>query len=156
MNIISKDELTNYNYRGARALVLLHEQALHEFAETWKNAKTQDIPLPTTKDPNYTSYATLMRHVLFWARDYMVWICEQLELPDPKIDPPPAPESIEKELDSYMEHLIAQWRKPLEGISKGRFFEEIYKTRWFTHYCIEAMLEHAVMHLKRHQFQFSE
>jgi len=152
---MSTDELTSYKYRGARALVLLHEEALREFVETWKNAKEKATPLPVTKDPNYTSYDTLMRHVLFWARDYMMWICEQLELPDPKIDPAPAPESIEKELDSYLEHLLTQWRKPLENVSKGRFFEEVYKTRWLTLYCIEAMLEHAVMHPKRHRFQFS-
>jgi hypothetical protein len=35
-----------------------------------------------------------------------------------------------------------------EQLDKG-----IYPSRWGTEYCIDAMLEHAVMHPIRHEFQ---
>lgn len=46
----TKSELPNYQYRGARAMVLLHERYLREFVATWRKAKTAGIVLPKTED----------------------------------------------------------------------------------------------------------
>lgn len=153
---IANYELSDFKYRGARALILMQEEMLKQFLELWKTAKSFDISLPQVKDPNYSSYEALLRHVLWNAREYMVWICEKLELPDPAIDHAPDPENIEKEADNYLAHLIAKLRIPLKDIGKQRFLQPEYQSRWGIYYCIDAMLEHAVMHLHRHYFQLQE
>jgi len=145
-----------YNYRGARALVLLHEQHLRQFLDTWKEAKASGILLPKTDDPNYESFDMLLRHVLRWARGYMKWICEKLELPDPEIKAVPEANVIEAEAESYLRHLLEQWRKPLTDVPEGRFYKPEYTAPWKSNYCIDAMLEHAVMHPLRHSFQLTE
>lgn len=154
--IDSSDQFPIYKYQGAKAAIRLHEHLLKNFLSTWKSCKASGVPLPQTKDPNYNSYENLLRHVLWNAREYMVWICEKLELPDPKIDQTPDPEVIEKEADLYVHHLIRQWRKPLAEVGRGRFLDFTYKSRWLTHYCIDAMLEHAALHPLRHQFQLEQ
>lgn len=147
------DEFPPYKFQGAKASIRLHEVLLNEFLTVWKTCKAAGLPLPQTKDPNYSSYENLLRHVLWNAREYMVWICEKLELPDPQIEHTPDPEVIESEADLYVLHLIRQWRKPLAEVGRGRFLDYTYKSRWLTPYCIDAMLEHAAMHPLRHKFQ---
>jgi hypothetical protein len=44
-------ELENYEYRGARALVLLHERYLREYLAAWRRAKAAGVTLPSTDDP---------------------------------------------------------------------------------------------------------
>jgi uncharacterized damage-inducible protein DinB len=149
-------ELSNYKYRGARALILLHESHMKIWFETWKKAKELGVSLPITEDPNYQSLDTLLYHTLRAARGYMQWMCEKLELPDPKIENPPALEEIEKTANDYLEHLLKQWRLPLQDIEEERFYNPSYKSRWGVDYCIDAMLEHAVMHPIRHYFQLQE
>ena len=112
--------------------------------------------LPKTDDPSYASLETLLRHVLGAARGYMTWICEVLELPDPKIRMPPEPPALAAEADSYMEHVLEQWRTPLRDVGDDRLETPEYPSRWQTRYCIDAMLEHAVMHPIRHAFQLEE
>lgn len=150
------DKTINFGYRGARACTILHEDAMHRFVETWKKAKAAGVALPETKDLNYASFETLLVHVLFQAGDYMVWICEKLELPDPEIKPVPGPESVETEVDDYLEHLLEQWSKPLREVRGRRFYSTAFTARWNVDYCIDAMLEHAVMHPIRHRFQLEE
>jgi len=150
------EELKNYSYRGARADVLLHEQYLKEFAHVWKRAYEEGVVLPESEDPDYASLESLLRHVLWWARDYMMWIGEMLNLPDPAIRPVPEAASVRTELDSYMNHLFHRWRMPLKDIPKERFYDKLYKSRWNVLYCIDNMLEHAVMHPIRHRFQLME
>lgn len=149
------EELSNYKYRGARAMVLLHEKQMRECLETWKKAKDLNISLPATEDADYQSLETLMVHILRAARGYMVWMCKQLELPDPEINPAPAPEKVEAEADSYLNHVLECWRSPLAELEEARFNKE-YKSNWGVIYCIDAMLEHAVMHPIRHKFQLEE
>ncbi len=153
---MNRKEAIEYKYHGARALVMLHEQALRGFIETWKTIKDNKIPLPATKDSNYTSYQTLLRHVIWWAREYMLWICKNLEFPSPPFKPVPTPETIEAELPEYVDHLLEEWGLPLAEVPERRFFEPLYTSRWLVDYCIEAMLEHAVMHPTRHRFQLLE
>jgi hypothetical protein len=86
----------------------------------------------------------------------MLWICEKLELPDPEIVETPSVEIIETDAERYLDHLLMQWRKPLTEVPRERFFKPEYTTRWGVQYCIEAMLEHAVLHPIRHHFQLEE
>ena len=148
--------LPTYSYRGARALVLLHEQQLRKFLETWRQAKALGVSLPKTDDSDYQSMETLLRHILRAARGYMSWMCEKLELPDPEIMPTPEANEIEEQADHYLEHLLDHWRTPLAAVTEERFHTPEYQARWKVAYCIDAMLEHAVMHPIRHQFQLAE
>lgn len=149
-------EKEEYSYRGARALVLLHEEHINSFWEIWQQAKTKGVLLPETSDPDYESMETLLVHVLRSAGGYMRWICQKLELGDPQIGQVPTADKIEKEAEKYMEHLFERWRIQLISIKEEKFFGEVYKSNWGVDYCIEAMLEHAVMHPIRHEFQLKE
>ena len=150
------EDLGHYKYRGARALVLLHEREQHHFLNVWREAKAANVALPETTDEDYESLETLLRHVLRAGRGYIVWICKQLDLPDPDIRPAPEPDVIEAEADGYLEHLLERWRLPLAEVPEERFEPATYVSNWGTPYCVEAMLEHAVMHPVRHAFQLEE
>ncbi len=150
------EELPPYRYRGARALVLLHEQQMRRCLAVWKEAKAANITLPETADEDYESLETLLRHVLRAAGRYMVWMCKQLELPDPDIRPAPELATIEAEADGYLEHVLERWRSPLAEVPEEKFEPATYASNWGTPYCIDAMLEHAVMHPMRHAFQLEE
>ena len=145
--------LPEYKHNGARSLVLLHEQHLRSCVKTWKLAKGKNVKLPKTDESDYASLQSLLRHILRASRGYMTWICQQLNLTNPQINPTPQAEEIESELDNYLEHLIEQWKLPLAYVEKDKFMDTAYKARWGVEYCIDAMLEHAVMHPLRHEFQ---
>ena len=149
-------QLENYRYRGARALVLLHEQHLRQFVETWRRFQTSGVALPHTSDTAYTSNPHLPRHILGAARGYMVWMCEKLNLPDPEIRQVPSESEIETKADEFLTHLLERWRMPLAGLPEEVFHDPTFPSRWNVHYCIDAMLEHAVMHPIRHTFQLQE
>ena len=55
-----------------------------------------------------------------------------------------------------MEHVLERWRTPLQEVGDDRLETTEYPSRWQTRYCIDAMLEHAVMHPIRHAFQLEE
>jgi uncharacterized damage-inducible protein DinB len=145
--------MNDYTYGGARALIALHDKHTRSFLEVWKRAKKAGIVLPQTTDPSYKSMEALLFHSLRASRNYIVWICEKLELPDPAIDPVPDPKHIEQSADAYLEHLLQRWQLPLCEVPEERFFDRTYTSRWDVEYCIESMLEHAVMHPIRHEFQ---
>ena len=145
--------LPPYRYGAARTMVYLHEQYLQTCLEAWRQAKAANIELPETDDPNYVSLEQLLRHVLSAARSYMVWMCEVLSLPDPDIDPPPPLEHVAAEAEAYLSHLAARWRLPLAEVDEKRFEDAVYPSNWGVLYCVDAMLEHAVMHPILHQEQ---
>lgn len=149
-------ELQDYRYRGARALVLLHEQSLQDFVAVWRKAKAAAVELPPSPEPAYASLDALLWHVLYCARSYMVWICGHLELPDPEIRAAPEANLAEAEVDRYLEHLFERWRLPLAGVEERRFHRPEHTSKWGVLYCVDAMLEHAVMHPIRHRFQLLE
>jgi hypothetical protein len=132
-----------YRSRAVRALVLLHDEHVRRFLVVWNQAQAASVVLPKTDDPSYASLETLLRHVLGAARGYMTWMCEVLELPDPKIRIPPEPPALPAEADSYMEHVLEQWRTPLRDVGDDRLETPEYPSRWQTRYSIDAMLEHA-------------
>ena len=149
-------ELKPYRSGGARALVLLHDRHLRSFVDTWFQAQAAGVVLPETDDPSYVSMEALLRHVLRAARGYMTWFCQVLELPEPGIRKTPETDTVEAEADSYLTHLLEQWRLPLADVDEPRFHQPTFASRWGVHYCIDAMLEHAVMHPIRHSFQLAE
>jgi hypothetical protein len=145
--------LKEYKYNGARSLILLHEKYLSSCLKTWQEAKRLGIKLPKTDDGDYQTLETLLRHILRAARGYMTWICAQLDLPDPQIEKTPEADAIESRAEEYVDHLLERWRLPLAEIEEDKFYRPGYKSRWGVDYCIDAMLEHAVMHPLRHEFQ---
>ncbi len=147
------EELSEYRDRGARALVLLHEVHLRAFVALWKRARAAGLVLPPCADPDYASLESLLRHVLRAARGYMTWICASLELEDPGIAEAPPVAGIGDAADRYVTELLARWRTPLAGVAEERFGAPEHRSRWGVLYCIDAMLEHAVMHPIRHSFQ---
>ncbi len=147
--------LPDYNYRGARAMVLLHDDYLREFVDVWREAKQVELRLPQVEDRDYESLEHVLRHVLRAARGYMTWMCDVLNLPDPEIRSTPEVEQIEAEAEQYVDHVLEQWRSPLADVPEPQF-EINYKARWGTEYSVDAMMEHAVMHPIRHTFQLKE
>lgn len=145
-----------YRYRGARALVMLHEKHIRAFHQTWKEAKELGIILPATDDPDYISMQTLLVHVLRSSGGYMRWMCQKLALEDPQIHAVPDEMAVENEAENYITHLLDRWALPLSPVEEKRFFSETYRSHLGPDYSIEAMLEHAVVHPLRHQFQLEE
>jgi uncharacterized damage-inducible protein DinB len=148
--------LPEYRYSGGRTMVNLHSQYLQEFLAVWKKAKVAELDLPETDHPGYVSLEALLAHVLGAARHYMIWMTDKLELPDPMIDQTPALDVIETETDDYLAYLIKQWRTPLSQVEEERFDRPEHESSWGTRYCIDAMLEHAVMHPILHRVQLQE
>lgn len=151
-----KNMLPEYRFPGARTLVNLNGVYLREFLEVWREAKKATIQLPETDHPGYQSLETLLKHVLGAARGYMVWMTEQLGLPDPEIDPTPDPDRIESAAEGFLDHLIERWSTPLAEVEEDRFSDQEYESRWGIRYAIESMLEHAVMHPVLHRVQLEE
>jgi hypothetical protein len=147
--------LAGYRYRGARALVLLHERELRAFLATFRRAQAWGVTLPETADPHYASLAALLRHVLGAAAGYLRWTTKVLELPDPGVDPVPPIEAIDAEAEAYLEHVLDRWWTPLHDVPEERF-EVAFPSNWRTPYSVDAMLEHAVVHPMRHAFQLEE
>jgi hypothetical protein len=145
--------IPEYKYNGARSLVLLHEAHMKSFLTTWKKAKEAKIKLPESNDLDYQSMATILFHVLRASRGYMVWICEKLNLDNPQIDTPPPLAEVKNKAGDYLNHLFERWRLPLVNVPEHSFRGSSYKTNWGDDFCIESMLEHAVLHPIRHEFQ---
>jgi hypothetical protein len=150
------EELSNYTSRGARALVLLHEKHLRQCLAVWKEAKAADLKLPKTDNEHYQSLETLVQHFLRSAGNYLVWICEKLELPDPNINPVPEVDKIGVEADAYLEHVLERWRLPLVNVPGEKLDTPTYIYYWDVGLTINAMLEHALTHPIRHEFQLRE
>ena len=90
------------------------------------------------------------------AGGYMIWMCEVLALPDPGIRSAPDASAIVREAEGYMEHVLERWRAPLKEVPNEMLETPEYQSQWETRYCIDSMLEHAVMHPIRHAFQLDE
>ena len=145
-------EMGVYRYSGAKALVTLHEHWMRRFAQVWREVHNRGITIREAKEPDIELVSYALRHVITSSRNYMRWICEKLQLPDPKIDPAPSAEKIEEQFPDYLEHLLERWRLPLVAVTEEQAYQP-YESRWGVPYCIDAMLEHAVMHPIRHIHQ---
>jgi len=145
-----------YRSRAVRAMVLLHEEHLRRFVQTWRLALASSVSLPQTNDPAYASLGALGRHVLSAAGGYMIWMCEVLALPNPGIRSAPDASAIIRDADDYIEHVLERWRSPLREVPNEELETPEYPSRWQTRYCVDSMLKHAVMHPIRHAFQLDE
>lgn len=148
-------DLEGYRYRGARALVLLHEREMRAFLTTFRRAQAWGVTLPATDDPDDASPAALLRHVLGAAGGYLRWATKGLGLPDPGVEPVPGVEAIDEPAEAYLDHVLERWRTPLRDVPPERF-DEVFASNWGTPYCVDALLEHAVTHPMRHAFQLEE
>ena len=146
--------LPDYQYRGARAMILLQDRYLREFLVVWRKGKILGITLPKTEDPSYASWEALLHHVLRASRGYVTWISEKLELPEPPIKTPEL-DSIARDAETYIDQLSDCWSKQFVAIPEERW-DLVFKSRWNIDYCLDGMLEHAVMHPIRHTFQIEE
>lgn len=140
-------------YSGAAALKALHEIHLRGFLKIWREAAERGVELPSTDDPSCASMEALLAHVLGCAARYLNWICEQLELPERIADERPAPEDLPSRAEEYLERVLEAWSEPLAGLTEERAYAPAHVSRWGPPYCIDAMLEHAVMHPIRHTRQ---
>lgn len=145
--------VNDYKYRGAGALVKLHQQHLVSFFVVWQQAHARGVAMPPTEDPDCASLEAVLAHVLRAARGYMVWMCQVLELPDPQIDAAPGRDEAKDQAAAYLEHLIVGWDGPLLGVDEKAFFTPTHRAPWGVATAVDAMLEHAVMHPIRHQYQ---
>ena len=59
-------------------------------------------------------------------------------------------------IDGHVDHLLKRWRTPLADVAAERFRTPEYDTPWGMRYSVDSMLEHAVVHPIRHQFQLEE
>ncbi len=148
--------LPEYRYGAARTMVYLHGQYLQDFLAVWQKAKAANLQLPETDDPSYVSLETLLNHIFRAARYYMVWMCKNLELAGPEIRPTSELDIIEAEAEGYLTHLVEKWQTPLSAVAEERFYKPEYPSSWGTKYCVDAMLEHAVMHTILHRVQLEE
>ena len=138
-------------------MVRLHEEHLRRFVQTWRRGLEASVSLPQSADPSYSSLGSLGHHVLGAAGGYLVWICEVSTLPDPGIRPAPDATAILRDAEDYLEHVLERWRAgQLREIRDEQLETPEYPSRWQTRYCIDSMLEHAVMHPIRHAFQLDE
>lgn len=131
----------------------MHEERLRSFIRTWGEAREAGVVLPETDDPAYESMEALLHHVLRAAAGYMTWCCEVLGLPDPGMPGLPGAAEAAKAPEAHAEAILDRWRAPLAGVGAERLEADEYRSRWKTKYCVDAMLEHAVMHPMRHEFQ---
>ncbi len=132
-------------------MTILHEREIRLFVDTWKKAKEAGVELPPVKNPDYENFDKLLHHVVFRARENMIWICRQLQLPDP--DPVPEAALLDDTADEYLDRLLMQMRTPLREVRGKEFYFKTYRSEWNTDYCIDAMLEHLVLHAMRHTLQ---
>lgn len=140
-------------YSGAAALTTLHERHMREFLATWREAVAQGLELPPSDDPNLETLDTLLAHVLGCSARYLNWICVQLGLPERVERDRPPPEGLAERADDYLASLLRAWAGPLEGLTEKRAYAPVHVSRWGVPYCLDAMLEHAVMHPLRHSHQ---
>lgn len=156
MNLAELPGPGEYAYRGARALVVLHERELRDFLTVWRRIDAAGLQLPETDDPSYLSNLHLLQHVLRAAGRYLEWICRQLELPEPGIRQPPEPSELALQAGDYLEHVLDRWRRSLTTVPESLMEQRAYTANWGAPMTIESMLEHAVMHPLRHTFQLEE
>ena len=142
-----------YEYNGARSLIILHAKHINSFFKVWCKAKDHNVLLPNTEDPDYESLETLLRHVLNSSGGYLTWICKKLNLPDPKIRKVSDLDKILQEAPEYINQLLEKWKSQLVNVKEENFYTPSFTSKWGSEYCIDAMLEHAVMHPLRHEFQ---
>ena len=152
---VLKTEIKNKFQSGAvRALVALHEREMRNFMKTWRRAVEVNLRLLPTEDPSCKSTKAMIDHVMHASRGYVRWICSQLKLEEPQIDRPSDLMTNYSDYSFYLESLLKVWSTALVSITDEDCNLE-FKFGDYT-FCIDGMLEHAVMHPLRHSFQLEK
>jgi hypothetical protein len=152
---MNSENSTQYQSGAVRALVALHDREMRKFWRTWSKSIDLKVKMPPTDDPSCKTPNDMLNHVLHASRGYVRWICSQLKLNDPQLDRPSKSMNLLTESEEYLESLLAVWSTSLTSITEDQCYIE-FNSRWKTIYCIDAMLEHAVMHPVRHSFQLDK
>lgn len=143
-----------FRSRAVRSLVELHEAELRRFLDVWDRFLASGAPLPEPHgDPDYEDRARLVSHVLTAARGYLIRIGECVKRPVADVDAEQDPRRIAPRARGFAEGVLAAWRQHLVHLADAELGPQTYVTRWGDDLCIEAMLEHAVVHPMRHRIQ---
>ena len=142
-----------FKSNAVRSCVELHEIELNRFFDTWKAFRASSTSLPPTDDPSYTSPDHLGGHVLRSARNYLTWIGECVGRPVTDLDADTDVLSVARKGRSFVDEVLAGWRRHLAVLEDAELAPTAYKSRWGDPYNIEQMLEHAVVHPMRHRIQ---
>jgi len=133
--------------------VELHETELDRFYEVWQAFRASGTPLPKTDDPSYQSAEHLGGHVFRAARNYLTWIGEFVGRPVTDLDLDADAASIAGKGRVFVDEVLAGWRRHLALLEDRELAPATRKSRWGQDYCVEQMLEHAVVHPMRHRVQ---
>jgi hypothetical protein len=142
-----------FKSNAIRSCVELHEIELNRFFATWEAFRASGTPLPATDDPSYTSPDHLGGHVFRSARNYLTWIGECVGRPVTGLDADMDVVSVARKGRSFVDEVLAAWRRHLAVLGDAELAPTTYKSRWGDPYNIEQMLEHAVVHPMRHRIQ---
>ena len=141
-----------FKSNAVRSCVELHEIELNRFYETWQRFLASGTPLPETDDPSYHS-ADHPADTCPAARGYLTWIGECVERPVTGLDADKDPVSIAQKGRSFVDTVLAAWRRELARLEDPELAPATYRSRWGQDYNIEQMLEHAVVHPMRHRIR---
>lgn len=145
----------DFKYRGARALVILHQNELQRFLQVWEKAKSLNITPPVSDDPDYESMEALLLHVFRSARHYLQWIADKLSWNDPILPLLPSENLVQSTANEFINGLNEAYQETLSELSEEDA-ERVFKSKWGVEFSIESMLEHAVVHPMRHRLQIEE
>jgi hypothetical protein len=136
--------------RGARALVFLHERSMNEFVAAWSRARGRGVELA-----DGSSLDELFEHVLRWGRWYLTWVSTTIGKSDHPLAGPPSVAAMEAEGERYLAELLAAYRVHLSSVTDSERGLEA-AVPWGPTYCVDALLEHALVHPQRHRFVLEE
>mgnify|MGYP001583555081 CR=1 FL=1 len=142
-----------FRSNAVRSCVELHEIELRKFCDVWETFCTSGTPLPDTDDPSYGSVEHVGGHVFRAARGYLTWIGECVKRPVADVDPETDLAKIARQGRSFVDQVLAAWRRHLVLLEDAELTPATYVSRWGEAYNIEQMLEHAVVHPMRHRIQ---
>ncbi len=146
----------DWTHPGLRAIVLLHEKEMRRFMQAWRRAHDARFVPPESTDQDTARLENLLFHVLRAGGYYLEEVCRMLDLPDPGLPEPPTLERILDVGPTYFEELLTGWHTPLRDVTQRQADLVTGEVSWGVTYCVDALLEHAVMHPMRHTLQLDE
>lgn len=143
-----------FQSRAVRSLVDLHEVELRSFFETWNRFIAAGAPMPEAHgDDSYKSREHLSGHLLLAARGYLTRIGEWVGRPVTDLDPSADPVEVAGRAATFMEEVLAGYRRHLATVTTEELEPQKHRTRWGDLMSVEMLLEHAVVHPMRHRIQ---
>lgn len=137
---------------AVKTLARLHEKHLLLFFNTWQKCKSTNLLLPKTSDLDYNSMDTLLHHVINSSKNYLIWICKNVNIDYSNVSSEMFLNPNELYTQKFIDKLTLLWKNSLTKLTSSDM-EKVFISNWDVKYSIEAMLEHAVMHCIRHEYQ---